>query len=492
MTLSEEIQHGESRTLEFKAELPRESEKWIKTVVAFANGAGGRIVVGVNDDRQIVGIPKETDIFELMDGIADTIAQTCEPQIMFDITAEKINDAQLLILRVFPCNATPYYITKYGRKNGTFIRLGATTRPADWTALDELQFRGKRIFYDSLIDPEIQITDEDINYLCKDFSERAKREITRSDLINFRLLVGENKNAATNALAILLGKHDFTSRIQCALFKGVTRTYFLDKKEFEGPLCSQIDGAFNFVLTHVKMALEIKGIVHDEIYEIPIAAVRELIINAAVHRNYQMTSSIQVAVYDDRVEISSPGTLYGALTIEEAVRGHSALRNPVLARTLEKIGVIEGWGSGLKRITELCKNYTPGFNHLEIQEIGDMLRFNIYRPRSNNGQNETENEGLNAKNEGLTDNSEGKTSQKLPRNFPETSQKLPNNFPVFAEKTFYALMQNPSATINDLSKLLGISDRSIKTHINELKKTGFIKRVGSDRSGYWEVLNPTL
>ena len=282
MTLSEEIQHGESRTLEFKAELPRESEKWIKTVVAFANGAGGRIVVGVNDDRQIVGIPKETDIFELMDGIADSIAQTCEPQIMFDITAEKINDAQLLILRVFPCNATPYYIKKYGRKNGTFIRLGATTRPADWTALDELQFRGKRIFYDSLIDPEIQITDEDINYLCKDFSERAKREITRSDLINFRLLVGENKNAATNALAILLGKHDFTSRIQCALFKGVTRTYFLDKKEFEGPLCSQIDGAYNFVLTHVKMALEIKGIVHDEIYEIPIAAVRELIINAAV------------------------------------------------------------------------------------------------------------------------------------------------------------------------------------------------------------------
>ena len=106
--------------------------------------------------------------------------------------------------------------------------------------------------------------------------------------------------------------------------------------------------------------------------------------------------------------------MYGALTIEEAVRGHSALRNPVLARTLEKIGVIEGWGSGLKRITELCKNYTPGFNHLEIQEIGDMLRFNIYRPMSNNGQNETENvDGMS--------NMSNKMS-----NIPEMSNKMSN------------------------------------------------------------------
>ncbi len=125
MTLFDEIQLGESRTLEFKAELPQDSSKWIKTVVAFANGAGGRIIIGVTDSREIVGIPKDTDIFELKDSIADTIDQMCEPQIMFDITAEKIEDAQLLILRVFPCNATPYYIKKQGKKNGTYIRLGA-------------------------------------------------------------------------------------------------------------------------------------------------------------------------------------------------------------------------------------------------------------------------------------------------------------------------------------------------------------------------------
>ena len=465
MTLYDEIQQGESRTLEFKAELPSDAEKWVKTVVAFANGAGGKILIGVSDRREIVGISKDTDIFELKDGIADTISQMCEPQIMFDITAEKIEDAQLLILRVFPCNSTPYYIKKQGRKNGTYIRLGATTRVADYTALEELQFRGKRIFYDSIVDTELSVSDEDIEILCKEFSSKAHRTITRGDLVNFRLLVGENKNVPTNACAILLGRHEFTSRIQCARFKGVTRTFFIDKKEFEGTLCSQIDGAYNFVLNYISMALEISGIVHEEHYEIPVAAVRELIVNAAVHRNYQMTSSIQVAVYDDRVEITSPGTLYGSLTMEQAISGHSALRNPVLARTLEKIGVIEGWGSGLKRITELCSNFAPGFKPLEIQEIGDIIRFNIYRPNA------------------VSQEVVRKNTQEIPGNFLQTSYELPTSM----EKTFRAIIDNPSATSKDLSAMLGISDRSVRSHISGLKAKGLITRVGADKGGYWKI-----
>ena len=90
MILQEEIQLGESRTLEFKKELPSDSTKWVKTVVAFANGAGGKIVIGVSNQREIVGIPKSVDIFEVKDGIADAISEMCEPQVMFDITAENI------------------------------------------------------------------------------------------------------------------------------------------------------------------------------------------------------------------------------------------------------------------------------------------------------------------------------------------------------------------------------------------------------------------
>jgi len=97
-----------------------------------------------------------------------------------------------------------------------------------------------------------------------------------------------------------------------------------------------------------------------------------LIINAVIHRNYQISSSVQVAVYDDRVEISSPGTIYGSLTLEDAMEGRSSIRNKTLARTLEKIDILEGWGSGLKRIFSQCEEY--GIPYPVFVEIGDMLR----------------------------------------------------------------------------------------------------------------------
>lgn len=104
MTLQEEIQNGESRTLEYKAELPQKSEKWIKSIVAFANGAGGKFVLGVNNQREFIGLAKSIDLFELKDNIADTIDQMCEPRIMFDITAEMVDEAQLLVVNIFPGN----------------------------------------------------------------------------------------------------------------------------------------------------------------------------------------------------------------------------------------------------------------------------------------------------------------------------------------------------------------------------------------------------
>lgn len=113
----------------------------------------------------------------------------------------------------------------------------ATTRNADLAALSELENRGKNISYDELPYRSLKATDADIDFLCKDFSKRSKRKITKADLENLHLLAGRSHNKATNALAILLGKHEYTSRIQCARFRGTMRADFLDKKDYEGPLC---------------------------------------------------------------------------------------------------------------------------------------------------------------------------------------------------------------------------------------------------------------
>ena len=448
-----EIESGETRTIEFKKELPQDSSKWIKTVVAFANGAGGKLLIGVSNKREITGISQDTDIFALRDKISDAISQMCEPQIMFDIYQESVNDKVLIVVEVFPGNDTPYFIKSLGKENGTFIRLNATTRNADFTTLDELELRKKRRYYDELPMSELEVTDSDIDYLCKDFSERTKTQITKESLLNMHLIQKiENNYVATKAYAIFLGKHDYLSRIQCARFKGIDRVHFIDKKDFDGPLLEQIDGAYKFVLEHINMAIEINGIVHDEIYELPIQAIRELIINAVIHRNYMMNSSVQVAVYDDRVEISSPGSLYGSLTLQEALSGRSSIRNKILASVCEKLNIIEGWGTGLKRIIDFCKE--RNVNPPEFLEIGDLLRVNFYRPSYN----------------------------KIIQNDPIND---PINHPI---NLFDLIKQNPSGSYEDYAQKLNVSSATIKRKIAELKAEGKIVRKGSNKNGHWAVV----
>lgn len=475
MTLEEEIQNGESRTLEYKVELPLESQKWVKTIVAFANGAGGKFVLGVNNSREFVGIGKSVDLFDLKDGIADTIGKMCEPQIMFDITAEMAGDAQLLIVSVFPGNATPYFIKSLGKENGTFIRLGATTRPADLTALDELTNRGRHVFYDEFPFSSLAIEDADIAYLCRDFSERADRKITRKDLENMGLLTGNKKDVATNAYAILLGRHDYTSRVQCARFRGTERVDFLDKKEYEGPLCEQIDGAYKFVLNYLSMAVEIDGIVHKEKYELPPKALRELIINAVIHRNYQMSSSVQVAVYDDRVEISSPGSLYGALTLEEALDGRSSIRNRTLARALEKIDVLEGWGSGVKRIFAQCDEY--GVARPVFLEIGDMLRVNFYRPSYKKNGDKT---GDKSEKTAINQENGDKTGDKLLKTAINTESG--DKSEKFRARIVSYLAEHPDSKTQDISLEIGLKISRTKVYLSELAEEGKIVANGANKN----------
>ena len=195
-----------------------------------------------------------------------------------------------------------------------------------------------------------KINEKDLKVLCDEMSQSGDKKITKKELINLKLIKDDK---ATNTLVIMLGKHKSTSRVQCARFKGISKTHILDKKEYESSLIEQINGAYNFVLNYLQMNIEIKGIFRDEKYEIPQGAIREAIINALVHRNYAMNDSVKVAIYDDRVEISSPGALYGSMTLSD-LGTRSELRNSILARSLEEIKIIESWGYGIARIKELC------------------------------------------------------------------------------------------------------------------------------------------
>ena len=460
MTLKDEILDGESRTLEYKLELPQDNQKWIKTIIAFANGAGGKFVIGVNNKRQIKGIPSSTDIFELKDGIADTIGQLCEPQIMFDVYQESVDNKTLIIIQVFPGNSTPYYLKSLGKENGTFIRLGATTRNADLTTLDELELRKRRKSYDELPNLDLEVTDSDINYLCNDFSKRTGQKITKETLQNLHLFgKKDGKLVATNAYAIFLGKHDYLSRIQCARFKGTDRVNFIDKKDFSGPLLEQVENAYKFVLGHINLGITIDGLYRKEQYELPEKAIRELILNAVIHRNYMINASIQVAVYDDRLEVSSPGSLYGTLTLFEALEGRSSIRNKVIAEVCDKLDVIEGWGTGLKRIIAACKEI--GIAPPKFLEIGDLFRINFYRPSYTKNGDKT---AINVKN----------------------GDKTAINVS-YQEKIIAYVAEHPHARTQDIALCIGLKLSRTKEYISQLVEEEKLVPFGANKNRTYSV-----
>ena len=193
----------------------------------------------------------------------------------------------------------------------------------------------------------------------------------------------------------------------------------------------------------------------------------KLILNAVIHRNYMMSSCVQVAVYDDRVEISSPGALYGTLTLEEALSGRSSIRNKLLASVCEKLGVVEGWGTGLKKIIDTCKELK--IRPPEFLEIGDLLRVNFYRAKMSDPNNDPINDIIN-------ENAREKTREK-------TREKNKTR-----EKIIQAIKNKPDITTAELSSLLEISSKGVEWQLRELKKKGLISRVGADKGGHWEII----
>ena len=226
---------------------------------------------------------------------------------------------------------------------------------------------------------------EAIDKLCSDIqkymslstSEEIKMP-TEKQLINWKVLKKVNdKLLATNAFVLLTSEFFQFAKIQCALFKGITRDVFIDKKEYTGSIYEQVEAAYQFVLRHINRSSKIESLIRIDKYELPTSAIREIIINAQVHRNYIDNSCVQIAIYDDRLEVTSPGTLYGGLTLEEILNGRSKIRNKVIAEIFNKMDLIEQWGTGIQRIINRAKEYD--LPKPEFKEIGNTFRVNLYR-----------------------------------------------------------------------------------------------------------------
>lgn len=404
---------GESKNIEYKVAVPKKSEKYMKTVVAFANGNGGKIVFGIDDKTlEIVGMD-EDNIFKTMDAITNAISDSCEPRIRPDVTLQTVNDKTVIVVEILPGAMRPYYIKSEGMTEGTYMRVSGTTRPVEGYMLKELILEGQNRYFDSEPCRELQITDEDIQNLCKTMketaikntwqnSEKAKiKDITKNTLLSWGILTEvQGEIFPTNAYALLTGQLRMQPVIQCGLFKGKDRAYFADRKEFDGPIQNQVDAAYQYVLEKINMGMQIQGIYRQDVYELPTDSVRELIANAVAHRSYLEPGNIQVAIFDDRLEVTSPGMLLNNVSIKKMMEGYSKPRNPAIANAFAYMKIIEKWGTGIPRIFRECREY--GLPDPELIDFDGDFRVNMYRntaidysPRVNDRVNDKVNDRVN-------------------------------------------------------------------------------------------------
>lgn len=486
--------NGESKNVEYKLLPPSRSINYTKTAVAFANGQGGCLVFGVEDQTlRVVGIA-EDKVFTVMDAISDAIVNSCEPLIIPDITMHDVNGKTVIVAEIASGLQRPYHIKSLGQEQGTFVRVAGTTRQADQPTIRELTIEGSNRSFDQVQCLGLSVTDEDIAALCASLTKTAKdnaedptkiKTVTEKQLLQWGVLCEQDGTLApTNAYAILTGNEAVRSVVQCGVFKGTTKAVFVDRREFTGTPQELIEESYQYVLRNIHMGARFKGVYRQDVYEIPPDAIRELIVNAIVHRSYIDHSSIQIAIYDDRLEITSPGRLPMGQTIERMKQGYSKIRNEALASAFEYMGYIEHWGSGILRvIQQVCDAGLPEPEFLG----GDTdLRINIYRAgMAVSSENEAVRESVRT-----NTNECAKVRESARTNTNECAQVRDNVVGESSQtkRIMELLSGGEMVSREQVEKALGVKKRRAQILLNELIEKNLVVRVGESRQTRYKAM----
>jgi len=343
---------SESNTVEFKQELPR-NDQLIKTTIGFCNQHGGKLIIGVTDDRVVRGLP-DSEVEHILETIDRAIYEACSPHIIPRVYAQKFNDKTVVVIEVSEGMNKPYYRRSEGVERGVYIRLGRHTMRATQEMIQELQWQNSGIDYECI--PVYSATVEDLDKAkIQNFLETRKNDgetkLTDEVLRAYRIIAYDQSKQYPTILGILLfgrNPQHYVSEamIICSHFQGISGRETIATVDCEGTLFDQFKQAYAFVLERLYYSFTIKGLKRDKKLEIPEEAIREALLNAIVHRNYHIKGPTKIAIYDDRIEIFSPGQFPGPISLNDLKTGISYLRNPMMCKVLREADYIEKLGSG--------------------------------------------------------------------------------------------------------------------------------------------------
>ena len=369
------VSKPEGKTLEFKRNLSS-PKPLMKTLVAFANSAGGTIVLGVTDDRQVIGVDQP---FDEEERLCNLIADSISPRLVPNVEMTTFRDKTLLVIEVYPSGQRPHWLKAEGPDNGVYVRLGSTNRQADRELIAELRRSVEGTGFDEMVMPDLSVNDLDISAAQLLFGEF--RVLNEKSLITLKLLKQyQGRLVPTKGAVLLFGKerlmHFPDAWIQCGRFFGTEKIDIFDHIEIDQPLPKAVDEVMLFLKKHAFRGADLSEIRRKDVWSIPIGILREVIINALVHTDYsQRGAPVRVVFLDDRIEIENPGLLLPGLTIEDMKQGTSRIRNTVIARVFRELHLIEQWGTGVRRMFKEAEE--QGLPEPQIAEIGMRVRFTV-------------------------------------------------------------------------------------------------------------------
>lgn len=335
------MKYEESPVLELKEQINADFKK---EVIAFANTDGGEIYVGVARDGSITGVENaEAE----MEKISNMIRDGIKPDLTAYTSIERIEEAGKALVRVSISRGLkrPYHLTDKGLKPaGVFVRHGVSSVPAADEAIRQMLKESDGTAFDKARSINQELT---FVYAEKIFQER---QVAFDEAHKRTLGLLDADGYCTNAALLLSDQCGHI--IRCAVYEGTGKSKFKTRKEFSGSILKQLDDMFSFLSLNNNLRSTFDGLRRIDYADYPEEALREALLNAVVHRDYDYSGSIIINIYDDRMEFISLGGLVKGLTLEDIKGGVSQPRNTVIANVFYRLELIESYGTGIQRMLE--------------------------------------------------------------------------------------------------------------------------------------------
>ena len=434
------LKDGEKERVEFKLSFDKEA---IETLCAFANTTGGRILLGVDNHGFVKGVELGR---ETLQNWNNQIKQSCSPSILPENEVVIHNDKQVVILSI-----SEYPVKPVSCKGRYFKRLNNANHQMSITEISDLHLKTFNTSWDHYLDRQHKLDAISLDKVNEFIALSNKtRSYPLADppltvLRKYELL--KEYDQITNG-CYLLFTNDETMLTAIDLGRFSSATTIKDNLIARSDLFSNVNGVLSFLRKHLNKNYIISGEAQrTERWDYPMDALREIVINMIVHRDYTCASESSVKIFDNRIEFYNPGKLSGGLSVQQLISSNytSSIRNKQIATIFKDAGLIERYGSGIKRVLESFALY--GLQPPLFEELQEGFRVTVYM-----------------------------TTQK-------TTQKTTTK-----DKMLELLHADPNMTRADLALQLSKSENTIKEHLATLKSAGRLKRVGSDKGGYWMVI----